>query len=278
MLAGTAGAMIAQRSIGGEKTSAPASGKSVMGAYGMTAPMQYGLNEQYQPQWNALGQQNMEQLLFGGQVPTTKSVPIYNKQGRVVGWRQETSTETAPGLIGMAGQANQQYGEQAKALWRMLYPEQAALQGQISGDASSQLALGGTMDPRMTRQVQQATRQGQAARGLGYGPSDVFLEALNTGDRAQALRESRQRYALSAGSYLAGSQPNWTQGANQLMAGTMGQAFQTPMYDPFNPQATSIEALRARQKMEAALAKAQKFQDAGDTASAGMSGMNFGGK
>lgn len=66
-------------------------------------------------------------------------------------------------------------------------PVLAELQTQTLAD----LALGGTMDPTVAREVQQATRVGQAARGLVLGPASAYEEAMNTGATAQALRQQR---------------------------------------------------------------------------------------
>lgn len=89
-------------------------------------------------------------------------------------------------------------GPEARAAIRSANPEQARLLDLIMGDATQGMEMGATMDPSLRREVAQATRSGQAARGMGKGPIDLFTEAMQTGSAAEALRNSRRAAATNA--------------------------------------------------------------------------------
>ncbi len=74
-------------------------------------------------------------------------------------------------------------------------PAQQALLGEMNSQALSELKMGATLDPSLRNEVMQSARAGQAARGLGLGPSDVYAEAMQIGSAGQALRNQRRAYA-----------------------------------------------------------------------------------
>lgn len=84
--------------------------------------------------------------------------------------------------------------------------------------ATDQLALGSQLDPVTQRQVEQATRAGQAARGNVYGTPQMVSEAMTTGQAGLALQAQRQAAAQNA----EGSMQSYlTSGATP---GAVGQA------------------------------------------------------
>lgn len=86
-------------------------------------------------------------------------------------------------------------GGRATAAIKAANPQQAKLLDLMNKMATDQLAAGSKMTPDMQREVQQSVRSGQAARGMGFGQSDLFDEALTSGTRGQQLLQSRQNYA-----------------------------------------------------------------------------------
>ena len=269
LVGGTAGSL---SQVQGGQSGPQSAARGTLSAYQQTAPGQLALNQMMDPQYAALSSNDLNQIMFGGAGgQQTYQVPTVNKAGQITGYTTQTmSTQASPGMLNMMGSANSLYGPAAQALWQRMYPGQAQLQSQLGADASQQLELGGAMDPMMQMQVQQATRQAQAARGMGYGPSDVFQEAMNTGMQAQALRQQREGYATQTGTYLAQTQPNYTQTGGQILQGGAGLAFQQPQYDPFNSASVSMSAQNASQNYGAAQ------QRAGIYAGMGSSLMNIG--
>ena len=67
---------------------------------------------------------------------------------------------------------------------------------QLTQTANSDLALGGQLNANQNRLMNQSTRSGQAARGMGNGPSDVFSEMLAKMGYGDALQQQRQSNAM----------------------------------------------------------------------------------
>jgi len=76
-------------------------------------------------------------------------------------------------------------------------PQQAALIAELTRQAQDELSAGAGLDPSLRREVQQGIREGQAARGFGFGPNDLFEEAFSLGTAGQALRDRRRGFAGS---------------------------------------------------------------------------------
>lgn len=86
-------------------------------------------------------------------------------------------------------------GPQSLEALRTADPRQAELMDLMSAQAVEELKLGSKLDPYMQREVQQSVRAGQAARGMGLGPSDLYEEALAQGEFGQNLRNQRRAFA-----------------------------------------------------------------------------------
>ncbi len=82
-------------------------------------------------------------------------------------------------------------------------PTSAAARAQLGTDLAAQEALGTQLDPATQREVEQATRRAQLARGNVYGTPQMVQEAMTRGQAGLALQQQRQQ-ALQ--SYLASGQ------------------------------------------------------------------------
>lgn len=126
-------------------------------------------------------------------------------------------------------------------------PETTALRKMLMGQVSGELAMGTQLTPEQQRQVDQAIRSGQLARGMGYGQGDVNREAVATSLEGQNLLNQRQSKAsqMLAQEYQRVGNPFDTI-LNRSTAGT-GQAYAslgTPMYQPVQAaQSPSVQAI-----------------------------------
>ena len=122
-----------------------------------------------------------------------------------------------PGLLATYRDVLTQYGPQFSTGIGQVDPRGAALDEQMLAqarqeltqgggpldkymeqDALSQLSYGSQLDPVDLRQLQQAYRGSQGARGMGWGPGDAAQESLGVLAGGQALRQQRQAYGLNA--------------------------------------------------------------------------------
>lgn len=196
-------------------------------AYLSAMPAIYAAESKYRPLYAGLDLRELGATLFGQpggttteytEVPTGKyeyvnfgghmtKIPVYERVPRQV------TAEAQPGLLDIYGRAlprMQQLGQQARAgeiadvaalgpsataAFKAANPEQAALLDMLNQQAMEELSLGATLDPSLARQVQQSVRGAQAARGMGYGPTDVYQETYASGLKAEQLRRARQQFA-----------------------------------------------------------------------------------
>lgn len=108
------------------------------------------------------------------------------------------------GLVDLLSKISQQtYGQGQNLMGAYLGgdPQSSALMQALTTSATNDLKLGGKLDPSARREVQQSVRAGQAARGMGYGPTDVFTEALETGRMSEQRKREREGRAGSMMSY-----------------------------------------------------------------------------
>lgn len=89
------------------------------------------------------------------------------------------------------------YGAQVNEAFRAANPDQAALMDKLQAQAMEELDAGAGLPPTLAREVEQNIRSAQAARGFGYGLSDISQEAMFTGSAAEALQRRRQQFAQS---------------------------------------------------------------------------------
>ena len=76
-------------------------------------------------------------------------------------------------------------------------PEQAALMAELNKQALSDLQLGGQLNVSEQRDLQQAARGAQAARGFGYGINDAAIESWAQMQGSDQRRRQRQGFAQS---------------------------------------------------------------------------------
>lgn len=87
------------------------------------------------------------------------------------------------------------YGGKAVSAFRGVDPAQQRLSDSMTRTATEGLDAGSRLDPSTLKMINQYTRTGQAARGLGYSPADVYQE---TGDAARLglqMQQQRQDFA-----------------------------------------------------------------------------------
>jgi hypothetical protein len=82
-----------------------------------------------------------------------------------------------------------------RAALRASNPAAAALLDELEGQAQGDLAAGASLNPSELRNIQQAARMGQSARGMGSGPIDNFEEALKSLNYGRALQNDRRGFA-----------------------------------------------------------------------------------
>jgi len=76
-------------------------------------------------------------------------------------------------------------------------PQRERLLSALATRAEEDLALGSSISPEMEREFQQSVRAGQAARGFGYGTSDIAAEAAFTAGQKDAMRNQRSQFAAN---------------------------------------------------------------------------------
>jgi hypothetical protein len=78
-------------------------------------------------------------------------------------------------------------------------PEEAALLQKMLGTANaSDLEYGAPLPPKLLRLTNQMSRQGQAARGMGFGPADVYGETGDAARLAADLVDRERSFAMDA--------------------------------------------------------------------------------
>lgn len=115
---------------------------------------------------------------------------------------------------------------------RGVTPGATALFDKLDNQAEQGLDAGASLDPALARVATQSIRQGQAARGLGYGPADVLQESSALTSMGERLRERRQDFAAS----LAPAEQNSVlPGAMALNQGAQASIIPASQsYDVFN--------------------------------------------
>ena len=93
--------------------------------------------------------------------------------------------------------AIEKLGPRAMAALEAADPEKAALMRELNKQAQADLASGGDLSAWERREIQQSSRAGGAARGMGYGSQDVAMESLAQLQGANTRRQQRQGFAQS---------------------------------------------------------------------------------
>lgn len=89
-------------------------------------------------------------------------------------------------------------GPQATQALMAADPQQAQLMQSITDNAQQGMDAGTNLTPAQMRLVQQSVRQGQSARGQGFGNADTYGEAMGVSQYGQQLQQQRIANAGSA--------------------------------------------------------------------------------
>ena len=80
---------------------------------------------------------------------------------------------------------------------RAANPQAAGLLDTLTSNTNRDLSYGTNLTPAQQVQFNQSVRGGEAARGMGFGPSDVFNESLQESGYGQNLYQQRMQAAQS---------------------------------------------------------------------------------
>ena len=159
-----------------------------LGAQLHYAPEVYAANAQYSPLYTQLDLSNLTSFLNGR-----------NGQN---GFLSEYTNSIMPALTQAQNTANNSIRQnnlnEAQALtpqWiqgeRSANPGAASLLDTLTNNTSRDLSYGTELTPAEQTQLNQSVRSGQAARGMGFGPSDVFGESMADTGFGQQLYQER---------------------------------------------------------------------------------------
>ena len=158
------------------------------------APQEYASNAQFAPQYTNLAMQDMNTFLNGN--------------GKTPGYLSEYENQIMPALTSAQTAANTQIRTanlaDAAALTpqyiaeeRAANPGAAGLLDTLTSNTNRDLSYGTNLTPAQQVQFNQSVRGGEAARGLGFGPSDVFNESMQESGYGQNLYQQRMQAASS---------------------------------------------------------------------------------
>lgn len=157
-------------------------------------------------------------------------------------------------------------GAQAVDAFRSANPEQKALMDAINADVLGELNMGYDLSPEQSRLVQESVRGGQADRGMGFGPADVYEEALRTSEYGVSQKQRRLQNAMQTASLnqVTTADPFQLVTGRASGAGGMGLANMAlgnnaqgaQYYDPFSAASQEIWGFNANSQQAANIAKA----------------------
>lgn len=213
------------------------------------APKQYAADAKFQPQYAALNNRNLDVTLNGadGQrgLLDLYERDLYPTLSRIQSASQASQRENDISAV-------EKYGARATNAIRAANPQQAALIDSLTGQAQAGLDSNGALDPAMLRQYQQAARSAQASRGLGFGNSDAFNEAIQVGMAAENRRNQQRQFAaqtaaLNQAAYgdpfaaIIGRQSQAFSAGGSLGGQAMGQAASRgTMFNPESQYAADV--------------------------------------
>jgi len=219
-----------------------------LGAQVRYAPQIYQENAQFSPLYTQLDLSNLMSFMNGT-----------NGNG---GFLQEYTNGIMPALTAAQNTANnsirQNNVSEAQALtpqWiageRNANPGAAGLLDSLTSNASRDLSYGTELTPAEKVQLNQSVRGGQAARGMGFGPSDVFNESLADTGMGQELYAQREGAAQGLvptlqGFYgdpmgaLSGMTSNAGMNASAI-TGAAGSGAASAQSGEFNPQTMAMQ-------------------------------------
>lgn len=135
---------------------------------------------------------------------------------------------------GITASVLEEYGPRiGAAVSKARSPESQKLYGELNRQASEELEAGSRLTPALRRELEQYVRAGSAARGFGYGPSDLTEEVMTLGTAGEDLKARRRAFAES----VLGFDQSGDQAALQTI---LGRAPDTPAYEVFSPYAADV--------------------------------------
>lgn len=206
------------------------------------AGQRFGLESQYRPQYDTQNLQSFNTSLFGAD----GQGGLYDAYQKMAPGLSALDRQTSSAARGADVADLQRYGPQAREAAKAMDPNQAALLDSLNQQTLGDVQAGYNLPSGLRNVVNQSTRSGQAARGLGYGPSDAYAETLAQSGAAQQWRNEN----LNRGMELAGvntaanapylsilSRSTQTPGATgSLLGGGAGFGNESQMvYDRFDP-------------------------------------------
>lgn len=155
-------------------------GGILSGAGNVSAPNTRGVGKDYS---------NLLNSYLGGSGAIFNNQATYQPQYDQLNLSQllQTIPQLTNSLTSNAGSASN--------IVRSINPGQTGLLDSLTKSATDQLGAGASLDPDLQKLFEQSSRGAQAARGLGYGPSDAFNESLGMTQFGNDLRTQRENFA-----------------------------------------------------------------------------------
>lgn len=253
-------------------------------AYTGALPNQLAFNQQYDPQFAALGSQNLSDMLFGASARTIQ-VPQYDSRGKQIGTKT-VDLGAQRGLIDISGEAADQIRDlsaggmeqnlanlqanlpEAQAFYQAQNPELFRLRQALAERAQQNLDMGSKIAPEDSYRITSGVRGDWAARGLGASAPAQLDESLQLFGGGEKLRETRTAQAGDIFGALSSTEPDYARflmslgddsaitNAFNIVAGNQQGAFARD-FDPLNPTLSGL-GLSAAQMQQ--LADAQKAE------------------
>jgi hypothetical protein len=173
--------------------------KQMLNAQTKYAPQILDLNQQYGPQYTALSLKNLATYLNGA-----NGTPGFLDQYQNSIMPALTSAQNAANSATRTAGVNdaQRLTPSLIALARSANPQAAGLLDTVTSNTSRDLGYGTELTPAERVQLRQSVRGGQAARGLGFGPGDVFDESMAETGAGQNLYQQRMGSAQTVAQML----------------------------------------------------------------------------
>ena len=156
-------------------------------------PAQYQSEAEYRPKWAELDLRTLNQSL-GGVGGQRGLIEIYRDV--VMPTLSQTESQAARDQALSRLGTVEQYGQRATDALLNADPEKRKLADRLIGQANEELSLGAQLDPSLRREIQQAVRGGDSARGMARTEGSAYKEAMFTGLQAEQLRRNRQQFAM----------------------------------------------------------------------------------
>jgi len=215
--------------------SAAAEGRDMLEAQIELAPEQYAAEAEFRPKYAQLNADILGQIS-----PQLLSIMQGLQPGADALYSQSATSQRTSDIADV-----EMLGPRAVAALKAMNPEQTALLAKMNAgvmadtgqsalstalgeQALSELNLGAQLDPSLAREVAQATRTAQAARGQGFSNTNMVTEAMTRGSYADEMRRKRQAFATAI-DQLLGQRDQANFGRQVSMAGVN----QATTADPF---------------------------------------------